>query len=102
ERFAEIERIRFAFRLCQSSRSVVAMEHSSRWSLMLSRFRTNAEKLKEVSMSSSNDIRDWEASFEVLDDFFSFDLESLDDSTSLLDFILFIPQSDPAEGSRSF
>ncbi|GJY69331.1 hypothetical protein Tco_0472313 [Tanacetum coccineum] len=87
--------------LCQSSHSVLALEHSSRW--------TNVEKSNEVSMSSSNEVREsgvrghsgflnqsaletslsaeWEASLNVLEDFFSFDLESLDDSTSLLDFL---------------
>ncbi|GJY93111.1 hypothetical protein Tco_0508893, partial [Tanacetum coccineum] len=32
-----------------------------------------------------------DASLEVLEDFFSFNLESLEDSTSLLDFLLFFP-----------
>ncbi|GJY88388.1 hypothetical protein Tco_0503016 [Tanacetum coccineum] len=41
------------------------------------------------------------ASLEVLEDFFSFDLESLDDLASLLDVLLFVPRSDPVEGSRS-
>ncbi|GKF25113.1 hypothetical protein Tco_0081007, partial [Tanacetum coccineum] len=44
---------------------------------------------------------DWEASLEVLEDLFSLDLKSLEDSTSLLDFLLFVPWSDPAEGSSS-
>ncbi|GJU71360.1 hypothetical protein Tco_1262765 [Tanacetum coccineum] len=43
----------------------------------------------------------WEASLEMLEDFFSFDLESLEDSASLLNFLLFFPRSDPAEGSQS-
>ncbi|GKA24395.1 hypothetical protein Tco_0710428 [Tanacetum coccineum] len=66
---------------------------------MLSQFKTNAEKLIGVFMSTSNEERGSRVGgrLEVLKDFFSFDLESLDDSASLLDFLLFVPQSDPVE-----
>ncbi|GJY52180.1 hypothetical protein Tco_0443027 [Tanacetum coccineum] len=93
---------------------------------MLSRFMTNAEKSIGVSMSSSNEVRGFPAQamlliqcFEVrskvtclslisqsgfrrveeLVDLDSLDFRSLDDSESLLDFLLFVPRSDPADGS---
>ncbi|GJR20601.1 putative ribonuclease H-like domain-containing protein [Tanacetum coccineum] len=57
-------------------------------------------KLSKIySIGINNLCRDWEASLEELEEFFSFDLESLDDSASLLDFLLFYPRSDLAEGS---
>ncbi|GJW91087.1 hypothetical protein Tco_0168640 [Tanacetum coccineum] len=77
---------------------------------MLSRLITNAEKLIEVSMSSSNEDQESEVArvsctnlpddlrcerevpLKELVDLDSMDLGSLDDSASLLNFLLFIPR----------